>query len=115
MKRLRFTKRTTTLLLLTAIVSLVAMMLVAYSIKRHRQAETALHAGQAKSSINYGPPTATEKQDAQTNKEHALAEQRATEHAAGNPDTIKQVTPTITSASQDGSQVTVKAFVAGIF
>jgi cytoskeletal protein RodZ len=66
--------------------------------------------------VNYSPPTKQEKKDAADHKD-ALAKQMADENKAGNtdPGTKKDVKPVITNVSTINSQVTVTAYISGIF
>lgn len=65
--------------------------------------------------INYGPPTDKEKQEAQANKD-ALVQSNA-EKTKPTPVTNqkKPVTPVITAANQNSNQVTVTAYTPTIF
>jgi hypothetical protein len=72
----------------------------------------------AKKSANpvyYNPPTPQDKADTQARKE-ALAKQYQQQQSSPQPSPSKQaVTPVITNASQIGQQITVNAYVSGIF
>lgn len=59
------------------------------------------------SGINYGPSTETELQEADRRKTDIIEGQK-------NEQTKNTVTPTITSASAEGSQIVVRGFVAGV-
>jgi hypothetical protein len=65
------------------------------------------------SSINYGPPTEEEKAQAEKHKED-LTGQMAENSESGSSGK-KQITPVITNASQSGQDITVNAYIEGIF
>ena len=62
----------------------------------------------AESGINYGPPTETELQEADQRK-NEIVESQNNDSADKNT-----LSPTITSASVEGSQIVVRGFVSGI-
>lgn len=67
------------------------------------------------SPVYYNPPTQQEKDETQAHKE-ALAQQYQQQQSNPQPSTGKQtVAPVITNASQNGQQITVNAYINGIF
>src|SRR5688572_5096934 len=65
------------------------------------------------SGINYGPPTEEEKAQAEKHKED-LARQMA-QGSQSSSSQKKQITPVITNASQSGQEITINAYIPGIF
>lgn len=67
--------------------------------------------------VNYGEPTEQEKQQADQNKDAVVERQKLEQEAANNQNTgqIKQVTPQISTAMQNGQEVLVTAYVPGVF
>lgn len=62
--------------------------------------------------INYEPPTEADKSDVEANKE-SIANDQNQQNQAKN--TLKSVTPVITSSGQFGDTVEVRAFIPGIY
>lgn len=98
------------------LIALVGLVLVAgagYAFMRYRDNNSG-----EEGTINYGPPTEQEKQQAEDNKD-AVAERIKLENEATqnppSPNNKKSVTPIITHAAENDGQIHINAYVPGIF
>ncbi len=115
-KHSRYTRHSLAIIL-GATLLVVAGGLVAYHQLHKHIAPLALNpsplAAQKNNAINYGPPTAEEKAQADANKQR-LAQQTEQNNTQSSSPSTKTVTPTITSVVQNGSQIQVYGYVSGI-
>jgi len=65
--------------------------------------------------ITYSGPSEQDKKDAQDNKANVAKRQQIEQQAQQQTSSKKQVTPVITNANQNGQQVTITAYIAGVF
>lgn len=105
-----------------AIVVCVLVLLVAgacglYMWHRHeRDIKTKLTANKPiaiPSTVNYGPPTAAEKQESIDSK-NAIVQQQQSQSSSSSSSSPKSVTPLITRVTQSGSTVSIAAYVSGV-
>lgn len=106
-KNLRFTKKTT--LITAAAIMVIAGVGTGFALYSRDDNVTN---PEPINPINYDPPTTEEQDQAQANKERLSQESSSSQNPTSG---AKQVTPVITNASQIGQQITVNAYIAGIF
>lgn len=97
-------KKLVLIILLPVVTCIIAGGILLYNNKRSSSPEIATPTD---SGVNYGPPTETELQEADRRKTDIIEDQK-------NEQTKNTVTPTITSASTEGSQIVVRGFVTGV-
>lgn len=64
--------------------------------------------------ITYSGPSEQDKKDAEDNKKEVAAQQ-AIENQSSNTSQKKQVNPVITNARQSAQQITINAYISGVF
>lgn len=101
-----------TIVIILALVAVVAVagFVVAQSFQISPNDRTATNDGD----INFGPAGEAEKTETQQHKEDLATQGQQENQEPGSQAQKNQVTPIITSASQNGQQITVNAFVQGV-
>ncbi len=98
------------IIIITAIVLLAAGG-VGYAYYKNRHDDTP---GQ-EPTINYGPPTEEEKQQADDNKDQAVDRKQIDEQAKPADGSKKSVKPIITQAQELDNRININAYIPGIF
>lgn len=93
--------------------AIIAVAAASFGGYKHFHAQPVEPPGKPTSPINYGPATQEEKDQAQANKERLAEQNQQTESTATTSG--KPVTPVITNASQIQQEITINAYVGGIF
>lgn len=108
MKRKKITKKMLILGLLGLLVIGVGGRVLYVYYNHKNPAPVAAPTGTSSGTINYGPPTETDKQETQANKDN-LANQSKQDNSGS-----KTATPILVNAFQNDSQITVSGFVQGV-
>lgn len=103
------------LLILSVFIVVVLALAGSFFLIKHKSQEASTPTDSANqtdtSNINYGPPTEEEKAQADQHKDQVIERNNLEQNNTKN----NSVTPVITSATQDGQQIMVTAYVPGIF